>query len=105
MLDQLRLGHRAEHRPAELSGGEQQRVAIARALMMEPEVLLCDEPTGNLDTETGQKILDLLFGLRESDNRTYVIVTHDLEVAKLADRHVAMKDGLIVSTDELTSSG
>lgn len=105
LLSRVGLDHRVGHRPNQLSGGEQQRVAIARALMMEPEVLLCDEPTGNLDTETGQKILDLLFGLRESDNRTYVIVTHDLEVAKLADRHVAMKDGLIVSTDELTSSG
>ncbi|MDF1661282.1 MAG: ABC transporter ATP-binding protein [Planctomycetota bacterium] len=97
LLEQVGLSHRLTHTPSQLSGGEQQRVAIARALLLEPEILLCDEPTGNLDQETGEKILDLLFHLREQESRSYVIVTHDEEVAKRADRHVIMQDGKVIS--------
>jgi lipoprotein-releasing system ATP-binding protein len=97
LLDQVGLTDRLTHKPTQLSGGEQQRVAIARALLLDPEVLLCDEPTGNLDTETGEKILDLLFSLRKKESRCYVIVTHDKELAVRADRHIVMEDGSIVS--------
>lgn len=97
LLDQVGLSHRITHKPSQLSGGEQQRVAIARALLLEPKVLLCDEPTGNLDQETGDTILDLLFHLRENESRSYVIVTHNEEVAARADRHVIMQDGKVIS--------
>jgi lipoprotein-releasing system ATP-binding protein len=97
LLDQVGLSERLTHKPNQLSGGEQQRVAIARALLLEPEVLLCDEPTGNLDKETGETILDLLFTLREKESRSYVIVTHDEEVAARADRHIVMQDGEVIS--------
>lgn len=97
LLNQVGLDHRMSHKPSQLSGGEQQRVAIARALLLEPKVLLCDEPTGNLDQETGEKILELLFHLRENESRSYVIVTHDEELAARADRHVVMQDGRVLS--------
>lgn len=95
LLDRVGLSERLSHRPSQLSGGEQQRVAIARALMLRPEILLCDEPTGNLDGETAASILELLFDLQKMEQRTYVIVTHDSEVAELADRHVIMRDGVV----------
>lgn len=98
LLDKVKLAERMRHKPTQLSGGEQQRVAIARALLLEPELLLCDEPTGNLDTETGETILELLFQLREDERRSYVIVTHDEDVAGRADRHLKMHDGRIVET-------
>ncbi|QEG00915.1 P-loop containing nucleoside triphosphate hydrolase [Stieleria maiorica] len=95
LLDRVGLLHRAKHRPSEMSGGEMQRVAIARALMTDPKMLLADEPTGNLDTETGQEILGLLADLKESDNLTILMITHDDEIAASADVCWRMQDGQI----------
>lgn len=92
ILEELGLGDRAQHRPAELSAGQEQRVALARALVTEPALVLADEPTGNLDTETQGEVLDLLFGVTEK-GVTLIVVTHDPEVASRADRTVHMKDG------------
>ena len=100
LLDQVRLGDRGRHRPSQLSGGEQQRVAIARALVLEPELLLCDEPTGNLDRRTGEEVLELLLRLKSDHNQTYVIVTHDHSLADRVDRVVTMADGLVEGTTE-----
>lgn len=94
----LGLAHRLRHRPQQLSGGEQQRVAIARALVGDPLVLLADEPTGALDTETGKDILNL-FKLMHGSGRTIVLITHDLSVAQHANRIVSMRDGRVVSHD------
>ncbi len=96
LLSMVGLGERADHRPGQLSGGERQRVAIARALINQPDILLCDEPTGNLDTETGSTILDLLCDLREETDVTLVMVTHDPQVAKRAERNIQMVDGRVV---------
>jgi lipoprotein-releasing system ATP-binding protein len=96
VLDLVGLAERAGHRPAQLSGGERQRVAIARALINEPEVLLCDEPTGNLDTDTGKRILKLLSDVRTKAGCTMVIVTHDERVAAMGDRVIYLVDGRIV---------
>jgi putative ABC transport system ATP-binding protein len=96
LLDRVGLSGRAKHRPDELSGGEMQRVAIARALMMDPKLLLADEPTGNLDSKTGRTILDLLRGAAD-ENRTVVLVTHDPLVAKQGDRVLTMADGLLAA--------
>jgi lipoprotein-releasing system ATP-binding protein len=90
------MTHRAEHKPSALSGGEQQRVAIARALANRPAVVLADEPTGNLDTETRNDIQRLFFELRERTGQTFVIVTHDSALADDADRKIVMKDGEIL---------
>jgi putative ABC transport system ATP-binding protein len=95
MLGRVGLEHRLDHRPNQLSGGEQQRVAIARALVTDPEVLLADEPTGNLDTTTGQAVLGLLEQLNVERQVALVIVTHDREVADRANRQIVMRDGLI----------
>jgi putative ABC transport system ATP-binding protein len=89
------LGHRLEHRPSQLSGGEQQRVAIARALVGEPRLLLADEPTGNLDTRSGAEVMGLLSDLARDRGVAVVVVTHDPEVAALADRRVDVRDGLL----------
>jgi lipoprotein-releasing system ATP-binding protein len=97
MLGLVKLSDRAAHRPAQLSGGERQRVAIARALINSPEVLLCDEPTGNLDSDAGRGILDLLQEVRERTGCTLVIVTHDDRIAQSADRVVRLVDGRIVA--------
>jgi putative ABC transport system ATP-binding protein len=95
-LEQVGLGHRLTHRPGQLSGGEQQRVAIARALINNPNLILADEPTGNLDSETGTEVMHLLRKLNLEENVAIVIITHDPEVAAEADRVVEMKDGKIV---------
>ena len=95
MLDRVGLAHRIGHRPNQMSGGEQQRVAIARALITGPSVLLADEPTGNLDTTTGQSVLGLLESLNH-DGVAVVLVTHDREVAGRARRQIVMRDGMIV---------
>jgi putative ABC transport system ATP-binding protein len=94
-LERVGLGHRLDHRPNQLSGGEQQRVAIARALVTDPDVLLADEPTGNLDTTNGQAVLALLEQLNVERGVALVIVTHDREVAGRANRQIVMRDGLI----------
>ena len=93
LLDRVGLSHRVNHRAGELSGGEQQRAAIARALMNSPQLLLADEPTGNLDSVTGSGILDLFKEFHSDANMTVIMVTHDLNVARLADRMVELKDG------------
>jgi putative ABC transport system ATP-binding protein len=95
-LERVGLGHRLGHRPAQLSGGERQRVAIARAVAGRPDVVLADEPTGNLDSVAGQQIIDLLAGLA-TDGTAVVVVTHDEAVAAAMDRRVLMQDGRIVS--------
>ena len=93
-LERVGLGHRIEHRPNELSGGEQQRVAIARALAVNPEFILADEPTGNLDSKSGESVLGLLTELHE-EGKTLVVVTHDVSVAKQAERIIRIRDGLV----------
>lgn len=95
LLQRVGLAARAEHRPSELSGGEQQRVAIARALINEPPLILADEPTGNLDSHTGGEIIDLLCALRAERNATLIIATHDDRVAARAPRVVSLTDGQI----------
>ena len=95
LIDAVGLGHRLHHKPRELSGGEMQRAAIARALVTKPEVLLADEPTGNLDNNTGQEIMQLLTSLKQERNLTIVMVTHDQSLARRADRVVGLVDGRI----------
>ena len=102
LLDSLSLGNRAHHRPNELSGGQRQRVAIARAMVMRPDVLLADEPTGNLDHTSGAEVLAAIEGLNAS-GITLLVVTHDAEVGDRARRHIRMRDGKIV--DEVTVTG
>jgi ABC-type lipoprotein export system ATPase subunit len=96
-LEQVGLASRMKHKPRELSGGEQQRVAIARALVNEPKLLLCDEPTGNLDTATGAEVVELLVGLRRRSRMGLVVVTHQEDLAKRADRTVVLQDGHVVN--------
>ncbi|MFZ4412953.1 MAG: ABC transporter ATP-binding protein [Bacteroidales bacterium] len=96
ILDYLGLTERAHHKPSELSGGEQQRVAVARALIMHPAVILADEPSGNLDSSNARDLHQLFFSLREKFNQTFVIVTHNEELAEMADRKITMKDGRIL---------
>jgi putative ABC transport system ATP-binding protein len=103
-LDRIGLDHRAEHFPEELSGGEMQRVAIARALVAEPEAIMCDEPTGNLDSKTSGEILDLLRGLPEPGKRALVMVTHDRKAAEYGDRIVHIRDGLVASEEVLRAA-
>lgn len=95
LLDQVGLGERMNHRPTELSAGQQQRVAIARALANDPAIILADEPTGNLDLNTGMEIIDLLHGLNKMRGLTLVAATHDLKMIKASDRIVWMRDGVV----------
>lgn len=95
ILDYLGLRERAHHKPSELSGGEQQRVAVARALIMQPNVILADEPSGNLDSANAKELHNLFFSLRDKFDQTFVIVTHNEELATMADRKITMKDGRI----------
>lgn len=97
LLEILGVSHRLQNKPAELSGGEQQRVSVARALINKPAVVLADEPTGNLDTTNAKELHDLVFDLRDRFHQTFLIVTHNEELARLSDRVLYMKDGLIVS--------
>ena len=96
LLDYLKLSERATHKPSQLSGGEQQRVAVARALVNNPKLILADEPSGNLDTENARKLHQLFFDLRDRFGQTFVVVTHNTELARMADRTVTMQDGVII---------
>jgi putative ABC transport system ATP-binding protein len=95
LLGRVGLADRVRHKPNELSGGERQRVAVARALANDPEIILADEPTGNLDTESGSSILALLKGLSVNDGKTVILVTHDPEAAEIADRVILLRDGCV----------
>ena len=97
LLQMLGLSHRMENKPNQLSGGEQQRVAVARALINKPDIVMADEPTGNLDSANAKDLHQLFFKLRDEFNQTFLIVTHNEELAKLSDRVLHMKDGRIVS--------
>ncbi len=96
-LDFLKLADRTDHKPSQLSGGEQQRVSVARALMNNPELILADEPSGNLDTENARKLHDLFFVLRDTFHQTFLIVTHNEELAQLSDRKIVLQDGVVIS--------
>ena len=97
LLEFLSLGSRMDHKPSALSGGEQQRVAVARALINNPDVVLADEPSGNLDSHNKKELHELFFSLRTQFNQTFVIVTHDNELAGMSDRTITMHDGLLVN--------
>ena len=99
LLDFLGLNNRHHHRPSELSGGEQQRVAVARALINNPSIILADEPSGNLDSESADNLHQLFFKLRDEFGQTFVIVTHNEELANMADRKLTMVDGQIINHD------
>lgn len=96
LLSYLNLQDRMEHKPSELSGGEQQRIAVARALINKPKVILADEPSGNLDSKSAKELHNLFFDLREKFNQTFIIVTHNLELADMADRKLTIIDGKIL---------
>ena len=96
LLNILNIYDRAEHKPSELSGGEQQRVAIARALINRPSIILADEPSGNLDTNNAKQLHELFFQLRETCKQTFLIVTHNNELAQMSDRRLIMQDGKII---------
>jgi predicted ABC-type transport system involved in lysophospholipase L1 biosynthesis ATPase subunit len=104
LLEQFGIPERAEHRPTQLSGGEQQRVAMARALMNNPDLLLADEPTGNLDSETGRTIEELLFDLNKANGTTLVLVSHDLSLAEQCQRIIRLKNGRIFKDEWIGSS-
>lgn len=95
LLDKVGLSHRFQHKPNQLSGGEQQRVAIARALMNNPKLILCDEPTGNLDSQSGSDVIDLLLKLNDEYQQTLIVVTHDHQIAGRLARKLTVKDGVI----------
>ena len=98
LLNFMGLKERSQHKPNELSGGEQQRVAVARALINDPDVILADEPSGNLDSASAVELHNLFFSLRNSFNQTYIIVTHNSDLANMADRKLTMRDGVIEKT-------
>lgn len=97
LIERVGLGHRLNHRPAQLSGGEKQRVAIARAVSCQPRLLLADEPTGALDTKTGNEVMELLLEIHQTRSLTLIIVTHDPEIAEFCHRQINLRDGKIVS--------
>lgn len=99
VIEELGIDHRLAHKPGELSGGEQQRVALARAMVMEPDILLADEPTGNLDTETGKRVEDLLITFNKVKNVTLVVVTHSYSLAERMSRTIGLKDGRIYTSE------
>lgn len=101
ILNSVGLGHRALHKPSELSGGEQQRVAIARSMVNNPRILLADEPTGNVDQRTGEEILQLIKRLNEKEGITVIMVTHDPSKARHADRLLTLVDGHVTKTGEV----
>lgn len=96
ILNDVGLSERANHKPSEISGGEAQRAAIARALINSPNLILADEPTGNLDTENAESVIDLIFDLRKKHNKSFIIVTHNIEFAERCDRIIKINDGVIV---------
>lgn len=96
LLDLLGISHRKDHKPSELSGGEQQRTAVARALINSPDLILADEPSGNLDSKNAVELHNLFFQLRKDLNQTFIIVTHNTELALMADRRVELRDGMVV---------
>ena len=100
LLAFLGLSHRENHKPSELSGGEQQRVAVARSLINNPSVIFADEPSGNLDSSSAKNLHELFFELRDKFGQTFVLVTHNKELANMADRTLEMKDGLVVNQNE-----
>ncbi|HEU5145968.1 MAG TPA: ABC transporter ATP-binding protein [Chryseosolibacter sp.] len=99
LLEMLGISHRKDHKPSELSGGEQQRTAVARALINSPDLILADEPSGNLDSKNAVELHNLFFQLRKDLNQTFIIVTHNSDLAMMADRRVEIRDGMIVSGD------
>jgi len=101
MLKLMGLGARVDHKPSELSGGEQQRVAMARALINDPKIVLADEPTGNLDTKTGWELVELMQRLNKEKGQTFVMITHDPHIAETADRMIHLRDGLIEEIKEV----
>lgn len=103
LLEAVTMGHRLDHLPAKLSGGERQRVAIARSLANDPSILLADEPTGNLDTANSDQIMSLLKKVHREKKNTMILVTHDMQVARTADRIVTMRDGQVVSDERVTA--
>mgnify|MGYP005840963123 CR=1 FL=1 len=105
LLSRVGLAERVRHKPNELSGGERQRVAVARSLANDPEIILADEPTGNLDTESGEAILDLLKGLAKNDGKTVILVTHDPEAAEIADRIIRLRDGCVSAPSRDSAKG
>lgn len=105
LLDRVGLGDRLKHYPVQLSGGEQQRVALARAFINRPKILFADEPTGNLDSETGEKIQELLFDLNQTNGTTLMIATHNLDLAKRTQRIIRLKGGAMVSDQQVSLEG